>query len=231
MRWLILLILLSCSEEDMKVRQIFGFFGSSVSESNWWLAGDIPESTDYTIYDPATASDSNDALINLSNPGTRDAVAYNSPTWTSGIGWTGNATNMYFDTQTTFDTNTTIIVMYRDPTSGRYLFGALQNTPIRTASIVPYSSTNVGWEMAGSFTSTASRHLGGTIAATMTNGFRNGVKDTGTSFVWSGSATTRTIKLLAYDAPDFSPFGAIIFLNFSHILKLNVLGSNISILS
>lgn len=172
---------------------------TSAPTAKWWLAGGIPESSDYTIYDPASATSEADSYINLANPGVRNAIPFNNPTFTPGVGWSGNGTNMYFDTQTTFNANTTILVMYRDPDSGRYLFGALQVSPNRTATIIPYSSTNVDWQMAGTFITTARRHLGGVIGATMERGYRNGIRDNNTNFVWSGTPTTRTIKLLAYD--------------------------------
>lgn len=193
----------------MRVKDIYPVFCSTPAPvSTWWLSGGITESTDYTIYDPANAASEATSYINLANPGTRNAVPYNSPTWTSGVGWSGNATDMYFDTQTTYGPNHTVIVMFKDPTSGRFLVGALQGTPNRTASVIPQSSTNINWNVAGTFVSSASRHLGGTIGFTMTDGFRNGVKDTSVSFTWSGSQTTTTIKLLAYDNGAISSYNA-----------------------
>ena len=180
------------------------------STTPWYLAGGIAESTDYTIYDAAGASSEANSYINIANPGTRDALPQNSPTFTLGVGWTGNASNMYFDTQTVYGANTTVIIMYRDPTANAaaYLIGALQTSPNRTATIAPYSSTNVGWQVAQSFVSSASRHLGGTIGFTMSSPFRNGVKDSTLSFTWAGSTTTRTIKLLAYDNGSISGYNA-----------------------
>jgi hypothetical protein len=177
----------------------------------WWLgSGVVAPSTGYTVYDFAVAATEADALVNVVNPGVRNAVKNGTVTFTQGVGFTGNGTDGYLNTQTTISENTTVIAMYRDSQSGRYLFGVLQASPNRTMSIVAQSSTNVGWEIGQNFVSSASRHLGGTIAATMQRAYRNGVRDTtiNTSWPGGGGVTSRTLKLFAYDNGTVSSFNS-----------------------
>lgn len=63
-----------------------------IKPQKWWLAGGIPESPDYTIYDPASAASEVDSYTNLANPGVRNAIPFNNPTFTPGVGWSGNGT-------------------------------------------------------------------------------------------------------------------------------------------
>ncbi len=169
------------------------------SAVDWWLAGGITPSTSYTVYDPMVAADEAASFVNLANPGTRNAVKSGTVTFTAGVGWTGNGTTGYFDTGHVVTQNTTIITMHKNSQSGRFICGVTQASPNRSLAIAPYSSTNVTWYRSQSFTGSASRHPAGVLALNSTNAYRDGVRDTSVSGTWSGSATTRTIKLLAYD--------------------------------
>lgn len=196
MRWL-LIVLFGCATTDpepMKATKIFYSFMSGQS-TPWYLAGGIPQSTNYTIYDPASAASQAASYSNLANPGVRDAVPYNSPTWTSGLGWTGNSSNMYLDTGVLPDANTTVIVMFQNANNGRYAFGMGDGS--KNVGCIPYSSTNTYFEAAGTNTSKAEAFTSGVVAITGTNVFKNGLKCTTFSTTWSGGAATRSIFLMA----------------------------------
>lgn len=91
---------MGCSEEEienMNAGRIASFF--STRSTPWYLAGGtIPDSTNYTVYDPLTASDLASSYSNISNPGTRDAVVGVAPGFSAGSGWSFDGTSQYLDT-------------------------------------------------------------------------------------------------------------------------------------
>lgn len=113
-----LFLFVSCESESQRLRFLKG-----TSES-WWLAGGVPSSTNYTIYDPLTSGSQALSYVNLANPGTRDAVAGVAPTWAQGSGWTFNGTTQYLISNgAKFLTNSTLIIWYEDWT-GVYVVGS-----------------------------------------------------------------------------------------------------------
>lgn len=130
MKWLLLLVLISCDDdiEPKKVNVSVKLFHSIISQSedvDWWLAGGtIPESTNYTVYDPLAASSESNALINLANPGTRDAsTTGTAPSWASGSGWTFNSSE-WLSMSHKFISSSTLVIWIEDALTGvTYAFG------------------------------------------------------------------------------------------------------------
>lgn len=116
------LCLISCID-DMNVRKMIPFLGEVIPEVAWYLSGGIPESTDYTVYDPLAASSQANSYINLTNPGTRDANPVVAPSWSANSGWTFNGTTQYIDSQTIFSANSTIIIWFEN-WAGVYVCGS-----------------------------------------------------------------------------------------------------------
>lgn len=178
MRWVLLLFLLSCDEDIEPKKVSVKIFHSLISQSgsiDWWLAGGlIPESSNYTIFDPLAATSLADSYINLANSGTRDAIVGVAPAHAQGSGWTFNGSTQYLNSQTTCIHEQTIVIWCEDA-SGVYAIRAWTNSgSVRGVGIDPTSSTDVRF-FSGTANTNWNGAANGVIAAISKNQlFRNG---------------------------------------------------------
>lgn len=129
----------------MSKKHIWFWLNSGGASIPWWLAGgEIPESTDYTVYDPLAATDYNESLTNLANPGTRDASTTGTPpTFAAGEGWEfKSATSTWLSVNSPFTSAKTLVVWLEDCKSGvNYILG---NSKIYYWPILSGSGTRIG---------------------------------------------------------------------------------------
>lgn len=99
------------------------------STTPWWLGNGAVEASDGdTIYDPYSSSSLAESLVNLANPGTRDATTPgNAPTFTTNAWVFVAASSQYIHTNTLCTQNQTILIWFED-WSGSYLIGSFSNS-------------------------------------------------------------------------------------------------------
>lgn len=168
--------------------------------TNWWQGvGDVvPLSTNYTVYDPVGAADLAASYVNLANPGTRNAVpGAAGPTHAQGMGWTFlGSSSQYLNSQYFPTATSTVIVMFEDaPNVSGYAFGLLHNspTPVRWMSLVPDSSTTLGWAVGDLAGSTVQDMTSGIAALNQSKVYRNGYPDSGYTPTWTGGTVNKNL--------------------------------------
>lgn len=169
------------------------------SEVDWWLAGGITQSTNYTIYDPLAAADLAGSYVNLANPGTRNAAAPgNAPTWNATTGWTfAAASTQYLTTGAIVGPTHTMLIWAETITNSTgYAAGVFQNTPtFRQFGYRPDNSTTVRLEW-GTGTSVPAPDLpGGVMCIAGNKAYRNGVDEGVTIGTWANPATTQHLYI------------------------------------
>lgn len=176
---------------------------SQGSAVDWWLAGGIPASTDYTVYDPLVAADLAGSYVNLANPGTRNAAApTNAPTWgaTTGLNFVA-ASTQYLTTGAVVGPNYTIIAWVEGvPITGTgYMGGVLQESPTRRFYIRPDNGSQITFSRGGGNTSLSPDVDGGMVGMAGDRAYRNGDDLGSTLSAWTGGDTARAIFLGCYN--------------------------------
>lgn len=142
----------------------------------FWLAGGIPESTGYTIYDPLSAADLATSYVNLANPGTRNAtVPTAAPTHAQGSGWTFNGTTQYLDSNT-LAVNEQTIIIWVENAGGTYAIGGWTNAGgVKGAMINPTNSAFTEFYRGTASTNMNGATVGGILSLSKNSAFKNAV--------------------------------------------------------
>lgn len=194
----LLIILFSCSKEEIEPTEMsVRFFHSLISQptvnADWWLAGNIPESTDYTVYDPMAAGSLADSYVNLANPGTRNAAVGVAPTLSS-LGWTFNGSTQYLNTSIKVDSTSTIIILTQDNTvNSGYAFGAWDSNS-RRIGLRPNASSAPRWEFASTVATDGYNLSGGIMAISQNGVYINGYKYS-TPSAWATTIMTASLYI------------------------------------
>lgn len=216
-----LLLLLSSFLSDAQIdkKKMFYLLNASADETPWYLAGGIPESTNYTIYDPLAATSLATSYVNLANPGVRNATApVAAPTHAQGSGWTFNGTTQYLNTNTKATAAGTVIA-WVEPTSsglvtGTYIFGASVFTPTRVFFVRPSSSGAHQFQKGPSVTGIGLETHGAIYAISSTKCFINGISES-TITAWSGADHTIDFFLGCQNSGGAANFAAYRLLRFA----------------
>lgn len=176
----------------MRVHRIHSLFGTPASAIPWYLEGGIPESGNYTVYDPWSAPDLTSSYINLANPGTRNATPGVAPTLN--FGWDFNGSTQYLNSGHTITSTTTIIIQHEGAiNSDGYLFGTSGTGPTRRFTLQPDTSTTIRLELGSSTFTTISDISSGISAVTSAKFYRQGIEDPGVSVTWAGGSISQPL--------------------------------------
>ena len=191
--FILILIFWACdSESQIDKKKAFLLTQSSNAPSTpWYLAGGIPESDAYTIYDPLTAVDLATSYVNLANPGTRNAtVPVAAPTHAQGSGWTFNGSTQYLNSNTVATAAGTVVA-WVEPTSsglvtGTYIFGASVFSPTRVFIVRPTSTGAHQTQKGASIFGAPIDTHGAVYAISSAKSFINGISE-GNITAWTGA--------------------------------------------
>lgn len=223
MRFVFLLLFISCVKEtpepQMTSKILYDIISQPATVTDWWLGGGtIPESTNYTVYDPAIAASLSDSYVNLANPGTRNASPVVAPTLTSGIGWQFNGSTTALNTSINVtDGSTTLVLFQNSAINDGYIFGVLSTNRWAVRSYVSGTGSRVEMGTTSSAITGSGLLTSGFLAINKERVFQNQNVLTPSTITWSGSSPIGIgLHIGAYNAGTLSTFYSGIVSRFAH---------------
>ena len=170
--------------------------GKGPDRSPWYLDGAVPAQNCIAAYQPKGANSYAESKINLSNPGTYDAVEGTAPSWASNTGWVfASAGSTHLKTGIVPNSMYSWIARVSSVTAGvQYLFGESNSQETTAFGLGEVNGTSTVY-IQGQLEFVARALSGGVLAAANQRGYYNGVDEGVSIGAWSPSTATYDIYI------------------------------------